>query len=154
MKTFIKQNWFKVVVLIILLILAIFSIFYLPKTKQIDIRNQENCSKKAEEIFSKNQNGAIAWFQGSDYINHFNKKINKCFVIISGGTQNVEYMSVLYDAYENKELGNVHTLSDVVTSCGLYISDTYKECGNILKDKSGFSAINEFNNLTKFYMEN
>lgn len=157
MKNFIKSNWFKVsflCALIIIIVLGIYYLTFISKNNNGTIISQQNCSKKAEEFYLKNKDSNIAWLSGSDYINHFNNKMGKCFVLIKGGNLNIEYHSALYDPYENKELGSVHTLMDTNVGCGLQIGDTYKECGNFLKEKSNFSAITEFNNLTKVYMEN
>jgi len=150
MKKLLKEYRNLVVVIILVIVITFITGF---SQKRASIADQQSCSKKAEEIFFKNQEGSISWFKGSEYINHFSKKLNKCFVVIKGGNISVEYMSVLYDVYENKELGNVHTLSNVIVSCGLSIKGKYKECGDFLKENRGMFGITEFNNLTKFYME-
>lgn len=151
---YIKRNWMEIVFGIVVVILGFYFISSSLKEKQMDIVNQQNCSKKAEEVFQKNKNGYIAWLSGSDYVNHFNKKINKCFVIIEGGARDVEYVSVLYDAYENKVLSTWHTLMDMAINCGLWVGDTYKICENNQKEHAATQAYAEYKNLIKGYMEN
>jgi len=153
MVKFIKENKLTIAIIVII-ILAIFIVSLLTKKDGSSIIEQQNCSKKAEEVYLKNKDSNIAWLSGSDYTNHFNKKMGKCFVLIKGGNLNIEYHSVLYDAYENKELGGVHTLMDIAVVCGLQVGDTYEACKSTLKEKGMFSAVAEFDNLTKFYMEN
>lgn len=157
MKKTIKENKLTFAVIIII-ILVVFIISLLSKRNESSVVDQQNCSKKAEEVYLKNKDSNIAWFSGSDYTNHFNKKMGKCFVLIKGGNLTIEYHSALYDAYENKELGGVHTLMDVAIACGLQIGDTYEACKSttkeLFKDNTNFIAIEEFNNLTKVYMEN
>ena len=100
---FLKGNGMKTIFVVVVIVLVSYFIFFLPKLKQIEIVNQQNCSKKAEEFYLKNKDSNIAWLNGSYYTNHFNKDMNKCFVIIKGGNLNTEYHSALYDIYENKE---------------------------------------------------
>lgn len=152
MKKFIKENKLTLAIAVIF-ILIIFIISLLSKKEVSSISDQQNCSKKSEEVYLKNKESNIAWLSGNDYTNHFNKRMGKCFVLISGGNQNIEYHSALYDAYENKELGGVHTTMDIAGICGLQIGDTYESCKSTFKEKGSFSAIREFNNLIKFYME-
>lgn len=153
MKKFIKENKFRLSIIVIVA-LVIFNIVLLSKNNVSNIADQKDCSQKAEEVYLKNKDSNIAWFSGSDYTNHFNKKMGKCFVLIKGGNLNIEYHSVLYDAYENKELGGVHTLMDIAGLCGLQVGNSYKGCESVMKEKGSFTAVEEFNNLTKFYMEN
>jgi len=154
MKNFINENWFKLGILIILLIIGIFYISSSLKTKQVNISSQENCSKKSEDLYLKNKDGVRAWLLSSDYTNHYNNKMNKCFVVISGGNKNTEYHSEIYDAYENTLLGSVHTNMDIASSCGLKNGNIYASCKSTSKEKGSFSAITEFENLIKPLMEN
>lgn len=122
-------------------------------TSKTDIESQENCSKKANEFFIQNTNEYDRVYQNYTYQNHYNKRLNKCFVLIIWGKQkDIEYHETLYDAYENKELGNLSTAMQIAGLCGLEINEKYKTCKHFGKDGYASEAIDEFNNLIKIYM--
>ena len=110
MKNFLKENWFKVVILLILTLIFCFYIFgyFLPKERQATLLNlQEKCSNQSEKFFTKGDN-----YKNSDgfefnYTNHFNFKLNKCFILISATNVNDDYLSLdLYDVLEVKHFAS------------------------------------------------
>ena len=81
---------------------------------------QERCGKWCEEYFNKEYgNGIINGGDGerliSNYTNHYNKKINKCFILITSTEfiRNMENkiesirMKTLFDLNKNKEYGSL-----------------------------------------------
>ena len=79
---------------------------------------QERCGKRAEEVFKREFGNGISNTKDSQsmsgYENHFNKKLNKCFVLLrttifthktkkEGATTSSDI--VLYDINENKQYG-------------------------------------------------
>ena len=126
MKQFIKKNWFKLGIIIILIILLgmvilCFKHYLKPQTKinsqkylenhtiKNSINLQSTCANQAERaliIFEKENIGLP--FANFSQINHYNQKMDKCFVYIkyNGPTYNKnngEYW-ILKDAFENSDL--------------------------------------------------
>jgi hypothetical protein len=82
--------------------------------------SQEQCVKRSEEYFNKEySNGIINGEDGerltSNYTNHYNKKLNKCYILITStqfirNTENkIENIRIktLFDLNENKEYGSL-----------------------------------------------
>ena len=81
---------------------------------------QEKCGKRYEEYFNKEYgNGIINGEDGerliSNYADHYNKKLNKCFILITSiefirnmenKIQNIR-IKTLFDLNENKEYGSL-----------------------------------------------
>lgn len=141
MKKFTKENWFKITIITILL--GGFCVYYfgyfLPQKRQSTLLDlQEKCSNQAQKFFSngdnyKNNNGYVF-----DYKNHFNSKLNKCFILISSYNFNEDVLAVdLYDALEIKHYASYlgHNYCDKTT---LSITNDPKKCqvdsGNIWFD--------------------
>ena len=104
MKNFIKQNWFKLIITIILLTIAIVVLQCILEqknelTKNNDFLNQQRCAESASKMFIKegfNKNS-------SDYISHWNKSLNKCFINSSDrlvNAHNTDIAENLADAEE------------------------------------------------------
>ena len=123
MNNWLKENWFKVGILISLFVLSI-SFFYqhspsLPekstvtksqlvferKSAKEDLALQKGCSEAAENLFNKTdfKDNKMAGFT-----NHYNKKLNKCFIEVTSttvqGKSSFTYRA-LFDVYENKMYG-------------------------------------------------
>lgn len=106
------------------------------KQLKVDYDLQEKCGKRSEEWVKKEYNGVSFTY---NYKNHYNKKLNKCFVIVHYLVGS-DYFEFLYDVNENNELGSISKMNKgMSTSC--YISG--KEC----KSKE------EWDLLVKPYME-
>jgi hypothetical protein len=74
---------------------------------------QTQCSEIASKFLS-----ARGWKpgEGDDYKNHFNTKLKKCFVLLSGYLANQDFVTIdLYDAVEGKHYAmfNGHNICDV-----------------------------------------
>jgi hypothetical protein len=104
---------------------------------------QEQCGKRSEEWFKNkygNEDEPSLSFQC-----HYNKKMNKCFIVITMDSKNKlnnkpYYKKSLFDINENKEYG-FFFIDDKETNCFFIISN--KECKHRL----------EWENLVKPYME-
>lgn len=152
-----KENWFKVGILCALVIIIVLGIYYLTfisKNNNGIIISQKSCSEKASEVFTNNTDEYERTYQNYTYTNHFSEKTGKCFVLITGGDLATEYHAVLYNAFDNKELGGVHTAMKMPGLCGLEINGSYKTCEHFGKEGYVTEAVNEFNDLAKVYMEN
>ena len=67
--------------------------------RKIDYQLQEQCGKQCEEYFKKNYLDKV----GGHYKNHYNKQLNKCFILVfydDGGPT-----EMLFDVNENKPVG-------------------------------------------------
>jgi len=107
--------------------------------------------------------------QNDEYSNHFNTKLNKCFVLVtkpylpyetSGGNLYAKY---LFDAIEKKEYGSYEWITSkgqslgngLLMSCAINPDgdpNNFKLCSPENKDFPRSQA--EFDNLIKGYMEN
>ncbi len=141
MKNFLKQNWLKLSVVIVFLVVAIslssYFVVFLPKEKTLEnlITQQQKCADEALKFFKANESNR----QNTDYTNHWNRKLNKCFIeiqtsdISNGSPTNSDQ---LYDAFEGKQYGWFFIVRDkkrdeqIPTVCEMY-SD-----GNTNSDKS------------------
>jgi len=69
---------------------------------------QDKCGQRTSEFFKKEYGNGISTDKYgqmmSGYQNHYNKKLNKCFIIITSTSKSIK-MKNLFDFNENKELG-------------------------------------------------
>lgn len=88
------------------------------QTPKEDYALQERCGKRAEEIFKGDWGGGISstadTFTIARYTNHYNKKLNRCFYLLSsttittkGDNKSKVIQEALYDINENKEYGSL-----------------------------------------------
>lgn len=156
MEKFIKENWFKLGILFILLLLCLLGIYYfaISSSHNGGVGSKENCSKQANEVFVKNTDEYERTYQNYNYTNHWNEKMGECFVLITGGDLATEYHATLYNAYDNKDLGGIHTAGKIAGLCGLEVGGSYKTCEHFGKEGYVMQAREEFDNLAKVYMEN
>ncbi len=103
MKNFIKENWFKICFLVLLIIILI--------TLKSELKNnyslERKCTERADFFYKQgdyaNQDGFSSF-----YINHWNKKLEKCFIEItttslnSNGFESID----VFDAFEGKHYGS------------------------------------------------
>jgi hypothetical protein len=147
MKKIIKENLLAIV-LIVTIIFVISVVSVLSKGKKTSITDQQNCSKKSDEMFQdyKNKMDDYALADNSnnyEHRNHYSSKMNGCFVLFETDT-NYDAHLELYNAYENNKVGDLtETRPDNgIVMC--WVSNSDKQC----KDYS------EFSSLIKPYMEN
>lgn len=106
MKKFIKENWFKVVIILIIIvgICVYYFGYFLPQKNQLAmLALQEKCANQAQKFFTdgdryKDSDGIMF-----DYKNHFNSKLNKCFILIYASSLKDDFLSIdLFDVLEIK----------------------------------------------------
>ena len=110
----IKENWFKLSIVIICLMVAItvvYNILVLVPQREDEsnlVKQQVECSKYAQSFFDYFEpNGKSS--RMDEFTNHYNVKLKKCFVLIKtytqsnlGGDLNMGSGKDLYDAVEKK----------------------------------------------------
>lgn len=104
-------------------------------TASVDL--QAKCATAAEEFFTKNGYRDKSEFSYS-YQNHFNSKLNKCFILVSSSNLKDDSLFIdLYDALENKHYAMYlgHSYCDATS---LSLINSPKKCqmdaGNIWYD--------------------
>ena len=110
---------------------------------------QERCGNKSEEYFKKEHGNGVyedeIFTRLSNYYNHYNKKMNKCFVIESQDsfTKNSKYKNgkfkVIIDVNENKIYGVFLKNGTEIMKCSVSGKECYLE--------------EEWDSLVKPYME-
>ena len=148
MNKFLKENWFKLGVLIVVAIIGfslayyyIYSLSKINSTKE-DFELQAMCSKKADEFFGN-------YISGRTYTVHYNRKLNKCFGLTEqylNGKDYSDFTISLIDVYEGKPYADWRTYINRETSS--YNIMVGHAAGKICKDQL------EFLSLIKPYMEN
>ena len=123
MKTFIKQNWFKLLIGFGVVLLSIVSFLYLQIVRQQQdkinkIVAQEKCAQEAKTFFDYFVTDP-QFKQSAELSNHYNRKFDKCFVLIKTYNQvnTAGFLSVgsnndLYDAVERKVYGSYSWMSE------------------------------------------
>ena len=123
MKNFIEDNWFKILIILIITVglCVYYFTYFLPQKTQIELLNyQEKCSSQAEkELISFTKNLHFKYSPSSfDQQNHYNGKLNKCFIVITDSAPNIDEnlnsntineatsMEYFLDAYENNLLAD------------------------------------------------
>ena len=103
-----------------IIIILVCSFFLLPQntysSSKEDYGLQVRCGKQTSEFFKKEYGDGISTHKDgqmiSGYQNHYNKKLNKCFIIITSTVYpkdkktDVLLMKGIYDFNENKEYGS------------------------------------------------
>lgn len=146
----------KISILFVMLWLIIFNIAYAGSIKE-EYELQERCKNSADKWFQKEWDGKHISSDEervimADYKCHYNKKLNKCFVLLttmSMPTKNKKgnkiETNVLFDINENKEYGSYDNIQN---------ESGY---GHVLDMKSSIdiecSTKGDWNLLVKQYME-
>jgi hypothetical protein len=129
------------------------------KNAATDLNLQEKCSAAARNWFSENyRRERTTVFL--DETNHFNKKLNKCFVVVENHENDENKLTfVLWSWYNNIQLWDVFENSryaDFTESHTTFTpslkrpdEDTVDEC-EVAGTKC--KSLDEFNNLTRSYM--
>ncbi|MFA5196301.1 MAG: hypothetical protein WC401_10940 [Bacteroidales bacterium] len=101
---------------------------------------QEKCGKSCEEYFRKTYGGLTDQQYTYDYKNHYNKNMNKCFILLDSRSPYSGNRKDLRDINENKQYGSFWRSSKgVITFCRV----SKKEC----------ESEEEWDSLVKPYME-
>jgi hypothetical protein len=123
------------------------------RTASLDL--QGKCSKQAWDTYDQS-----GWKkeQMASFTNHYNEKMNKCFILIQNTTQSKPFdgtffnYKVLMDAFEGKSYGEYDWQSDKAKKYWEVAPFLCK--GTLLsgEEKACHSA-NEFDEIVKLYME-
>lgn len=124
------------------------------KAKTASLELQEKCAKQAGEVFKSD---GWAKEQTAGFENHYNEKMNKCFIMIedmgvranSGRFSNSKSVS---DAFERKNLATYFWMSDKVKK---YWEVPPLQCNVTLPsgEKKVCRSSDEFDELVKVYMQ-
>jgi hypothetical protein len=134
------------VILLIISCLNICNITYAGSIKE-EYELQERCGQSAAEYFKKEYRTGISIDTGTNYHSHYNRKLNKCFILIMQSKLTKDEkgrphtFKLLIDLQENKEYAYFFKFRD---------NDQIMSC-NVL-DKS-CSSESEWDDLVKPYME-
>jgi hypothetical protein len=113
-----------------------------------DFDLQEKCSKASKDYFEKNKRLNYSF---EDYSNHYNKRQNKCFILVQGGELS-EAMTMrdkyLTDVFENKDIAD---WSHIIPK-GKKGSEVEATCKFLDGDMRSCSE-SEFDSFVKPYME-
>ena len=136
---FIKENWFKISILIVIILVVVYYfVSYLPEKNNFVI--QERCSVQAKEVSNTFQSKTLD-IGNYNYQNHYNNSLGKCYVLLHG-TGAGGASDVLMNAYENKS----------VIDCESYVTSPDLNYCNYNGSNEGYN-INKFNISIKSYME-
>ena len=140
----------KIFLFLSLLSTALYSSTYAASVKE-DYELQERCGKRAAELFEKYYGDGISSGMLSNYTCHYNKKLNKCFVLLKStgypkkekGKRDLGYSTDkgLWDINENKQFGQFIILSKAPET--MYCEVLEKKC----------RSENEWDAWVKPYME-
>jgi len=153
-----KKTLIGITLLSVIILTGCSSTFCKPEKAEIDSLNkqissmnldlQEKCAKQSSTFFKENytfeKKTGETWL--NDYENHYNKKLNKCFIQIEQHyiTSDMSTKSkALIDVFENKSLGGYSSLTKNSEEKMIDCNVENNFC------KSEF----EFKNLVKSYME-
>ena len=100
--------------------------------RKVDYQLQKQCGEDSEKFYKKNFNSSVVMYQS-----HYNKKLNKCFILVSDG----QFDNLFYDVNENKTYGSfISSKGDHKT---VYCNVLDKSC----------NSKEEWDKLVKPYME-
>jgi hypothetical protein len=115
---------------------------------------QAKCSRDAKGWFKENWTPDKATIL-LDFTNHYNKSLNKCFILVEyhyseGSSGSWVNDMMLWDVYENSKYGNVNVNHFVSSKPGSETEDRIYGCELGKKCKT----VEEFNELVRPYMNN
>jgi hypothetical protein len=131
------------------IIFSLFANSYAASTKE-EYELRERCNKRAEERFKSEYGDGLVRYNSqlhavTDYTTHYNRKLNKCFVLLSAvfltDDKKRNVLKRFVDINENIELGTFENLSSLDRKITCFVFD--KEC----------YSETEWNSLVKSYME-
>jgi hypothetical protein len=125
-----------------------------PRSKSASLELQEACSKQARQEFESN-----GWKreQFALFTNHYNEKMNKCFIMIENTTEvkprdgTLFTSKILYDAFEGKSYGEYNWRSDKVKK--FWEVPPFNCKGTLLSgEEEVCHSSDEFDEIVKLYM--
>ena len=123
------------------------------RTKTASLDLQAKCSEQASKAFA--QAGYTARDAGAAYQNHYNRKLNKCFIEIENTTATsgvVWTHRTLFDAFESKPYGTYAWRTDEKKKYW-EVAPVMCEVISPNGEKQPCGSDDEFQNLIRIYME-
>ena len=125
----------KTFAVVLILLFAVSAYAYAQSVKEA-YELQERCGKRAQEVFNKEYgNGNLNTGVMATYTNHYNRKLNKCFVIVKSISYPKEKNKwgtltdkSLWDINEMKDYGEFVKFSNMDKPSGCYVLD--KRCNS------------------------
>jgi hypothetical protein len=110
-------------------------------SKAANLDLQQKCAKAAEDAFK----GSGLSGHGSGFTNHYNTRLNKCFVYMTstGSPKGLVISAFVYDAFEGKTYGEYHQFSDGRCYCNIIVGNEDSTC----------RSLKQFDGAMKSYME-
>lgn len=112
-----------------------------------DFDLQAKCAKASEDFFERNKRASYSF---EDYTNHYNKKLNKCFILVRGG--NLGKDIVIKDKYLTEVLEN-KDIADWGYTLAKETSKVQEDCKFPDKADRCSCSESEFDSFVKPYME-
>ena len=132
-------------------------------TSPIDINLQNECSGSASEYFKEHTSDlTMNGMPTPTYINHWNKSLNKCFILTTSTAPNEKtngfiISQFLIDVTEGKYYGSIYKDTDAVIDCSINkngeISSLYANLNDI-KNRQYCNSQEEFDSLINPYIKN
>jgi hypothetical protein len=132
--TWLKENWFKISIIVILVVVAVYYFVTsshrqeLSKNLDNDIAMQTKCADRAALFYKQGDYEDNPQGFSNSYINHWNKKLGKCFVQINSSSIKDDSVSIdVFDAFEGKHYAMYmgHNFCD---SASLVVLNDPKRC--------------------------
>lgn len=162
MSAWIKQNWFKAGVLLSFLIIsfsvAYYFVLFLPHSQALSVKTASKSAAEVMELENKCFAAASGFFKengfdpkNSGFQNHYNSKLNKCFINIKSAKVEedgrLSFHKALYDVYNRKMYGEYSWKPEEGKN---YWEVKPSSC--FVLDKS-CQAIEDYESFVKIYME-
>jgi|SRR5208282_3887370 len=110
-----SKDYLGIIIILICLFFLVSQNTY-SSSKEEDYKLQEQCGKRSEEYFKKEYNNGFSTYENiqitSHYQNHYNKKLNKCFILMETTYYNTytkkndSFIKDINDINENKKYGS------------------------------------------------
>lgn len=107
----------------------------------ITIEAQDKCATQSKSFFENLKE--TQFFRGASYTNHYNIKLDKCFILTSGDTTAFQSRNELFDAFENR----------VIASCTYNPPDGDIKPFCYYPGSNGDFNLEKFRDFAKQYME-
>jgi hypothetical protein len=122
----------------------------------VDYDLQAKCSRDAKQWFKENWSTTDKTTILLDFTNHYNKRLNKCFISVEyhyslGGDASWTNHISLWDVYENARYANFSENHMVFYKPEIRTRDNVLSC-EVVDNKC--KTLDEFNGLTADYMNN
>lgn len=131
MKKFIKENWFKLGILIIILAVGIVFITSYKSSDTEIVTLKKNCTKDAKDYISESssiRNSENPIYPMTQYDSVYSPELKTCLVNISKNTSQQHWYYAIIDIYTEKEIASYnYDKTDKEDLASQTLSDSYKK---------------------------